>query len=352
MQVEMNITLFDIAYHGCLISCAIATLVLGIQSLNKYLLDENSTRVNHIKFNHDNVGNIYPSVTLCVLNPFLEKELKRYREDINITTYFKFLKGKIWDREMMDIDYDRVTVSLTDNLIGVKMRLANGSDYRYDHVNGKQSPSGWKPHFYVARHLEEQHSILKCFSFEIPFIDKAPVAKYQIYLKKALFPQQYQNQLFKFEHNASGMILQFHYPGQRIATKITVGSWSRQTKKRKLHTLGVKLFGVNVMIYRNRKKEPCIGDWLNYDQIITDEQVMRAGCRPRFWTTDKTLPECNTQLKIDRFNNEMGSHTNWKSRPPCRVIRAMQYIHTDEKYSENVEASDAFFGFAGSIEYY
>ena len=95
----MNITIFAIAYHGCLISCAIATVVLGIQSLNKYFLDENTTRVSYIKFNHGDAGNIYPSVTLCVLNPFLEKELKRYREDINITTYSKFLKGKIWDRQ-------------------------------------------------------------------------------------------------------------------------------------------------------------------------------------------------------------------------------------------------------------
>ena len=105
------------------------------------------------------------------------------------------------------------------------------------------------------------------------------------------------------------------------------------------------------MIYRNRKKEPCIKDWSNYDQIITDEQVMRAGCHPRFWITDKNLPICNTQLKMNRFCKEMGTHTNWKSRPPCRVIRAIQYVQTNERYSENLEASETFFGLAGSIKY-
>ena len=343
----MNVTSFTIAYHICIVLCTIITLVLVFQSLRKYMLDENSTRVNHIKFNYGDPGNIYPSITLCVFNPFLEKELKRYREDINITTYFDFLKGKLWDEQMMSIDYDRVTVSLMNNFIGVRMTLANGSRYEYDHIHKKQSPAGWMPSFYITHPLADDHAYMKCLSYDIPFIDKSPVRKFHIYLKKSLFPQQYENQPFKFESNASGMRMQFHYPGQRIASKITVSSWSSSTKLPKPYTIGFRIFDINVMAYRNRKREPCFDDWLNYDQMLTDEQVMRAGCRPRYWITDKILPVCNTQGEMQRFHKEIDSGTNWKTRPPCKMIRSMQYTCTEDKYSTRLDAYEKFFDLKG-----
>ena len=128
--MAMNLKSSTIVYHTCLILCVLATLGLGIQSLRKYLLDENTTQVNHIKFNYDDPGNLYPSITLCVANPFIENELRRYEKDFSIQKYFEFLRGKMWDERMTFIDYNKVTVSLKDSLIGVKMSLENRSAYQ------------------------------------------------------------------------------------------------------------------------------------------------------------------------------------------------------------------------------
>ena len=141
--------------------------------------------------------------------------------------------------------------------------------------------------------------------------------------------------------------MQFHYPGQRIASKITVSSWSSSTKLLKPYTIGFRIFDINVMAYRNRKREPCVEGWLNYDQMLTDEQVMKAGCRPLYWITDKILPVCNTQSEMQRFHKEVGSGTKWKSRPPCKMIRSMQYTCKDDKYSERLDASEKFFDLKG-----
>ena len=334
-----------IVYRTSPILCVLATLGLGIQSLRKYLLDENTTQVNHVKFNHDDPGNLYPSITLCVANPFIENELRRYEKDFNIQKYFEFLRGKMWDERMTFIDYNKVTVSLTDSLIGVKMWLENRSAYQYDHINGKQSPVGWIPHFYVKEKLAAK----KCFSFDIPFINKSPVFKFQIYFKKSLFPQEYQTRASRFDPNSSTFSLQLHYPGQRIFSKLTLNKWSSKTKQPKPYNTAIGVSNVIVMVYRSRKKGQCINDWLNYDQIITDEQVVKAGCQHRHWVTEKQLPICNSHADMKEFDKQI-ENLKWKTRPPCKVIRSMEVGHTDYEYSKKSEAKDDFLGLSGSYK--
>ena len=95
--------------------CICAVLSLTCWCLYKYNLDEDVSIIGFETFNDDE-NNIYPSITLCFWNPFLNKKLKRYGVGINTTTYADFLRGKHWDDRMVHIDYDDVTVSLEDYL--------------------------------------------------------------------------------------------------------------------------------------------------------------------------------------------------------------------------------------------
>ena len=92
-------------------------IALGIECLRKYLADEDVSKSSHKKFHSSNPDTIYPSITLCVLNPFLEHQLEQYGKGINITSYSYFLRGIHWDERMLKIDYDSVTTSLINNLI-------------------------------------------------------------------------------------------------------------------------------------------------------------------------------------------------------------------------------------------
>ena len=49
---------------------------------------------------HDEKNNLYPTITTCFSNPFLELELEKYGSGINITSYSKHLTGQKIDNRM------------------------------------------------------------------------------------------------------------------------------------------------------------------------------------------------------------------------------------------------------------
>ena len=113
----MNIKISAALHYISLIACTLGTILLGIQCLQKYLEDDDVSKTHHKNFHYGNSDSIYPSITICITNPFLEDELRKYGNDINISSYVNFLQGNYWNDRMLDVHYDNVTVPLEDSLI-------------------------------------------------------------------------------------------------------------------------------------------------------------------------------------------------------------------------------------------
>ena len=97
--------------------CLIATIGLSIYSIYRYALNEDNTVVKVTKYLSSKDA-IYPSISFCILPPFLRDRFEVYGDSgVNMTSYINFLEGKLWDERMLMVDYDNVTVSLSDNLI-------------------------------------------------------------------------------------------------------------------------------------------------------------------------------------------------------------------------------------------
>ena len=98
---------------------------------------------------HSSKDSVYPSLSLCIRPPFLEKEFERGKDEvINISSYTQFLKGNYWDERMLDIYYDNVTVSLENNLL-----------YSF-YVTQSGEKVLWRPIFYASF----RSSDMKCFA--------------------------------------------------------------------------------------------------------------------------------------------------------------------------------------------
>ena len=103
------------------IICLSATISLSIYSLRRYLKNEDTTVTKITNFFSSNEA-IYPSLTFCILSPFLHYEFAQFKDDaINMYSYIEFLKGEIWDDRLADINYDNVTVSLDSNILGANL---------------------------------------------------------------------------------------------------------------------------------------------------------------------------------------------------------------------------------------
>ena len=103
--------------------CLFATISLSIYSLSRYLRNEDTTVLKVTKF-FSSSESIYPSLTFCIVPPFLDKKFATFgNKEINTESYMKFLEGEFWDEKFADIDYDNVTVSLDGNILGANLKI-------------------------------------------------------------------------------------------------------------------------------------------------------------------------------------------------------------------------------------
>ena len=84
-------------------------------------------------------NDVYPSITFCLLNPFIERKLGKYNKNLTVREYKTILRGRCdigrlgvgnkmvdkdsiwcdklkWSQSFLDIDYDEVTFNLNDIL--------------------------------------------------------------------------------------------------------------------------------------------------------------------------------------------------------------------------------------------
>ena len=97
--------------------CSIVAIVLTIYCVYQYILDEDHSRIEFQKFNSEK-DHLYPTITLCFIDPLLENKLSTYGEGINGSSYLDFLSGNVWDDRMANIDYDDISLNIEQSLLG------------------------------------------------------------------------------------------------------------------------------------------------------------------------------------------------------------------------------------------
>lgn len=98
--------------------CVILTIVAVFKCINTFLQDNDVSLVNFKKFNSDKDA-VYPSVSLCFGNPFLKEQLVLLGS--NVSSYVNFLTGNEWDETLVRIDYDKVTVDISQYVLGYEL---------------------------------------------------------------------------------------------------------------------------------------------------------------------------------------------------------------------------------------
>ena len=93
--------------------CFSAAIVLCAVCVIEYQMDEDLTEVSFKRFLEDDES-IYPEITICISDAYLGDRLRTIGNGINETTYEKFLKGELWDKRMLGIDYNNVTVHIEE----------------------------------------------------------------------------------------------------------------------------------------------------------------------------------------------------------------------------------------------
>ena len=299
--------------------CLFTTISLSIYSILRYCRNDDTTLVQVSQY-HTSDDRIYPSLTICIGQPFLVKEFERLKLDrINMSSYKDFLAGKLWDEQMLSIDYDNVTVSLENNLLQSYYRTFDRKFLTY------------KPIIYVSYRSYNG----KCFTID------APNLKEHMLLNSYLVVS---NNIFSNGARSPGNLrISIHYPGQYF-TNYYSGKrrWDIRDNKTKSYKMAFNLKNVNVIAHRNKIQKPCIEEWKRYDEYVMNVMMLETGCRPPHWilsgmNSNATLPICDNAKQMKKFSLRPSLLKVLSLKPPCRSIDRLDY-----DYFENDEKDDQF----------
>ena len=333
----------DHCYHVVNISFKVfvfCILIIAIQSgIQKFIKDEDISLIKFKTF-HDEKEYLYPTTTMCFYNPFIESKLENYGPGINVTSYSKYLQGKLLDERMTHIPYDNVTVSMDDYLLEISGKLENGSlIWIYDKAGeNKVHSSATDPPYYI----NFRSGLTKCFSFDIPYIYRTVVWSWFIKIKTSILPQGKRFRQIYFDgtdKNEGGFKISFHYPNQRFRSNFNMKyQWSEPTtqfEERKRRQLGYymqfRVRSIEVLTHRNTGKHPCNNDWKNDDANFINQFLEDVGCTPPQLKCCN-IPICSSTEKLSQIHEILSYPTTKDLRKyyiPCREIEKLQYEYTE-----------------------
>jgi len=299
------------------VTCLVATIALQIYCLFHYHSDQDVSMINYTKF-HTSQDAIYPSFSFCIRNPIIPEKFDQYEESINVSSYLKFLSGKFWDDNLLTVDYDNVTVSLSDNLIA-----------GYYHTQS-DSTDMWLPQYVVSfRSL-----VQKCFTIDAPIVDNKQLKVFEVVVSNKIFPKGQRS--FIEPGQRPSLYTYFHYPGQLFMSYHTVKSdWSSRENKSERYSMSFRIKNIDVITNRNKPKKRCLVDWRKHDKYIMNSVMNDVGCRPPYWKSSANLSFCQSFDEMMNFIPHPATDRVESYDPPCKHIERLDFNYQEIDISPN-----------------
>ena len=284
--------------------CLIATIALNILCVSQYLENGDLCVIDFKKFNTDK-DRIYPTISICLSNPFDEKRLEdQYGKDMTVANYRKFLRGEFWDSRMLYIDYDNVTLPMIDNVIEYGIQYPNWTWFWFKKDSIHYNTS-------IKPYIGYRNSDDKCFAINIDFQQDREILRFGMKINSEIFeifPKSVRPD--RYIPPKEGFEVYLHYPQQFVRSYAAgIGKWnwpSRDNKKgvykKGSYIMEIMVENLNVMIRRHKPNQhsPCDDDWLNYDYNVWKSAMEDVGCRHPLWKNDSTYRLCSSKEEVKK----------------------------------------------------
>ena len=235
----------------------------------------------------DDPDSIYPDITLCFESPLSEEKLNLYGDEINKAKYQYFLSGQYFDKRMLDIDYETVSMQLKMHLLGTELiSTSTKGIITHDRSLFKITSFG--------------HAFAKCFTVHTPTVKR--VMSLKLKLQNTVFPVGFRPE--------NGFEVNFHYPGQLFRSwQLTIKNWpSRINKTSKSYQMNIAVKDLEVLRRRNKRHNECMDNSMSHINYTVQKVVTLAECKPPYWKGFKSpdLPPCNTREQLEFIRDLVG----------------------------------------------
>ena len=323
--------------------CLFSAIVLTSWCYYKYSLDKDVSSLNYKMFNHE-PGSLYPSISLCIVNPYLEDSLKRHGSDVNSSSYVKYLMGGYWSKNMTSVDYEKVTINMKNYLKNLFIQFTDDTQMQ---LSMDDNENEMIEMFYVGY----TSPMDKCFTFDMPYKPNVQISAFRLTVMKKIFPRGIRPARVRrsLDHGdpSQGFGISFHHPGEYLRFFSTEQySWTaRKENNESNFAMVYRLSSMEVWKRRNKPSKPCVEELGDDDKLVMQNVVDEIGCKPPYLSSTRSSNICTS---ISDLRSAYGmlvrvlqlDPTNYP--PPCQIIHNL--IIDFEEYDLPGDAkSDPFF---------
>ena len=279
--------------------CIFTTLLMLIYWGYRFSLNEDLSVVTYRKF-YERDDDMYPTVSICLENPFLKQRLAEHGVDPNL--YLEFLKGRYFSEEFLDINYGNVTMDISDFIKGYKMKFRNGSDIAvtFDsgvnikekrvltHVSYNGFADSWNDSGTGAL-----LRFRKCFALNFPKIQN--LLYFGISLSNNMFINTLGERPTFLQFKAA-----YHLPRQYLLHgENEKWDWPYRAANES-YMASFEVGDMAIMRKRNKHENRCIESYDAYDDWVVNLHKTYANCSTPYLKTDQKHAICNNKTLMKR----------------------------------------------------
>ena len=103
---------------------------------------------------------------------------------------------------------------------------------------------------------------------------------------------------------------------------------------------------------RNKRSNPCIENWKNYDSVMLENHTLNVGCRaPYQLHLNLSIPLCRTreQMKLVKLGPDQNEEIGFQY--PCRSVEKIEYSYVDHELDAGIWSGQGNFWIELSFTY-
>ena len=296
---------YDILVVLFRIVCVSGAISTTIWCWYEYSKNEDMCEVFFKKFLEDDES-VYPDITIMFPHQFNETAIqKHFGNNINSSSVRKILQGEEWDDRIMDIKLEDISGKLHDYL---NWNCILSSFYEScNEVEEILTTYLFGMEAHTFRFSRKSHMIAATFQFRTEIFNNGINPSPQ----EAFVAFQYPNRVYR----AQGSLFDIQ--------------WSKENENLSDNRqLTFSLKNMEVLRRRHKKGSECL-DLEDFDTKVTEEYMIKVGCRPNYYNSSSIENVCKTKEEIQqllkhhiaifhRFQN------NKNDVPPCTEIQKLQ----------------------------
>ena len=316
------------------LACFSAALGMTIWWCYKFSKDESLSEIEYHTFeNSEDYEN--PMMSICFLLPVDSLKLMTYNDSFSPKDYQGVLMGNKVGNGMESVDFNFVTLNLTNHVFMDELRFRNGKEIEthWPSSPGYNSSSNSSNLLEVTYSGFYHKSLIKCFGL---WVDIKKVSQARFYFDTLMYPKGYRPGLREPFHPFTYI----HLPNQIFLAGNTLKETWPERKNNLGYSKRFTIIGMDILKSRNKISHECIDDGIKYDEYVMKNHIERFGCKPLYLNIFGNYSVCSGKEKLRQTIFDYSVIQNMSIKP-CTTVQNVNYRYEEADY-ENKRIQNRF----------